>query len=86
MNSAHERGHGPDMTLIGIDGHLRTRQAPDVEVAPPAPLQQPAAAATEHRAVLQAAAAAIPGAAAADVDTIATFLEGLDDSFFGDDL
>ena len=35
---------------------------------------------------LEAAAAAIPGAAAADVTTIAAFLEGLDDSYFGDDL
>jgi len=36
--------------------------------------------------VLQAAAAAIPGAAPTEVEAIADFLEGLDDSFFDDDL
>ena len=71
-------------------------ETPRAKHQPPAPAPAPPAApvpalsqlavSPDHRAVLEAAAAAIPGAAAADVTTIAAFLEGLDDSFFGDDL
>ena len=71
-------------------------ETPRAKHQPPAPAPAPPAApvpalsqlavSPDHRAVLEAAAAAIPGAAAADVTTIAAFLEGLDDIFFGDDL